>query len=128
MLILLIIDDLLKPRLTQEPDLEIMALKGGNISLSCIAMSSSPSPMTFQWKKDNVDLTDAVIINKRIAQDGKNTEMESQLNISKVQLSAAGKYQCVVSNTFGTTYSQKSSITVLSTFALYIVYNESNFV
>ncbi|KRT84854.1 Immunoglobulin [Oryctes borbonicus] len=106
-------DDQLKPRLTQEPDLEIMALKGGNISISCVAMSSSPSPMTFQWKKDNIDLTDAVVINRRIGQDGKNTEMESQLNISKVQQTDAGKYQCVVSNTFGTTYSQKSSITVL---------------
>lgn len=110
----LYLDDLLKPRLTQEPAVEIMALKGSNITLSCIAMSSSPSLMTFQWKKDNADLNDATINNRRIAQDGKNIELESQLNITRVQQTDAGKYQCAVSNTFGTTYSQKSSITVLS--------------
>ncbi|XP_008200245.1 leucine-rich repeats and immunoglobulin-like domains protein 2 isoform X1 [Tribolium castaneum] len=105
-------DELPKPRLTEEPEPEIMALKGENITLSCTAMSSSNSPMTFQWKKDNVDIIN-MNINENSSSDGKTTEAVSKLNIYRVQHSNAGKYQCVVSNIFGTTYSQKSSISVL---------------
>lgn len=103
----------MKPRLIDEPEPEIMALKGENISLSCKAMSNSPSTMTFYWKKDNVDLTNANISVKTVT-DKKNTEIVSVLNIYKVQHSDAGKYQCVVSNNYGITYSQKSNISVLS--------------
>jgi hypothetical protein len=105
-------DELPKPRLIQEPEPEIMALKGENISLSCKAMSSSNSVMTFQWKKDNVELLN-VNVEANSNTEGKTTETVSKLNIFKVQHSNAGKYQCVVSNIFGTTYSQKSSISVL---------------
>lgn len=103
-----------KPRLIQEPEPEIMALKGENISLSCTAVSSSNSSMHFQWKKDNVELHNINVL-ANSSTDGKTTESVSSLHIYKVQHSDAGRYQCVVSNLFGTTYSQKSSISVLST-------------
>lgn len=110
-----ILDDLPKPRLIEEPEPEIMALKGENISLSCTAMSSSNSVMTFQWKRDNVELLNMNIVSNS-SFDGKTTEAMSKLHIFRVQHSNAGKYQCVVSNIYGTTYSQKSSISVLSKF------------
>lgn len=90
-----------------------MALKGEDIRLSCKAISSNPSPMTFQWKKDNVELTNPNV-NETTTTEGKNTESISELKLPQVQHSNAGKYQCVVSNSFGTMYSQKSSISVLS--------------
>lgn len=31
-----------------------MALKDGNISLECVAASSTDSPMTIEWKKDHI--------------------------------------------------------------------------
>nr|XP_023017087.1 leucine-rich repeats and immunoglobulin-like domains protein 3 [Leptinotarsa decemlineata] len=107
-------DELPKPRLIEEPDHAIMALKGENISLDCKAMSSSPDPMTFLWKKDNIELNEPnVTIESRVDPDGKSTETSSCLHLTNVEYSHAGKYQCVVSNSFGTTYSQKSAISVL---------------
>lgn len=105
--------DLPKPRLIEEPEPEIMALKGENISLSCKAMSSAAGPMNFIWKKDNVELLHADVNVIAATYDGKNTESTSILKIFKVKNSDAGKYQCVVFNEFGATYSQKSSISVL---------------
>ncbi|KAG5879278.1 hypothetical protein JTB14_008954 [Gonioctena quinquepunctata] len=107
-------DELPKPRLIEEPDVAIMALKGENISLNCKAMSSSSGPMTFLWKKDNVELPEPnVTIESRVDPDGKSTETSSHLHLTGVEYTHAGKYQCVVSNSFGTTYSQKSAISVL---------------
>ncbi|XP_018325645.1 leucine-rich repeats and immunoglobulin-like domains protein 3 isoform X2 [Agrilus planipennis] len=105
-------DELPKPRLKEEPDVEIMALKGENISLSCKAMSSSSDPMVFTWKKNNVEIINGIIEIVSNTVD-KNTETTSTLTIPRVQHLDAGKYQCVVSNKFGRTYSQKSTISVL---------------
>lgn len=109
-------DELPKPRLIEELPAEIMALKGGNISLSCRAMSSSPSPMVFHWKKDNVELTSANITltqHQQVQTGVRNGDASAMLFIPLVQHSDAGRYQCVVSNDFGTTYSAKSIISVL---------------
>ncbi|KAJ8971940.1 hypothetical protein NQ317_013837 [Molorchus minor] len=107
-------DELPKPRLIEEPDPEIMALKGENITLNCKAMSSSLDAMTFLWKKDNIELANSnVLVKSRTEPDGKSTETSSELNLISVNHSDAGKYQCVVSNNYGTTYSQKSAISVL---------------
>lgn len=91
-----------------------MALKGENITLSCKAMSSAPAPMSFTWKKDNVEIVSGDIKTEASTLDGKNTENTSVLSIYKVQHSDAGRYQCIASNKFGTSYSQKSTISVLS--------------
>ncbi|KAF5300389.1 hypothetical protein FQR65_LT01010 [Abscondita terminalis] len=106
-------DDLPKPRLIEEPELEIMALKGENISLTCKAMSSADGPMNFTWKKDNIELINADVNVVATTYDAKNIESTSILNLYKVKNSDAGKYQCIVSNDFGSTYSLKSCISVL---------------
>lgn len=89
---------------------QIIALKGADISLSCTATSSVS--MLFQWKKDNLELqnSDASVITSSV---GKNRQTVSFFNITRIQHSDAGKYQCVVSNSYGTTYSQKTQISVL---------------
>lgn len=92
-----------------------MALKNANISLSCRAMSNSPSAMKVYWKKDNKELVNANI-STRTLNEKRNTEIISVLNIYNVQHADAGIYQCIVSNNFGATYSQKTNISVLSTF------------
>lgn len=107
-------DELSKPRLIDEPSVEIMALKGEDIQLSCKAMSNSNSIMNFQWKKDNVELKNVEILKESVIDpDGKTIETNSTLRLRSVNDSDAGSYQCVVSNHFGTTYSQKSTIFVL---------------
>lgn len=110
----IISDELPKPRLIEEPDVEIMALKGENITLNCKAVSSSSSNMSVLWKKDNMELLNSnVVVRSHVDQDGRSVETVSELKLLSVEHSHAGKYQCVVSNSYGTTYSQKSTISVL---------------
>ncbi|XP_056645716.1 leucine-rich repeats and immunoglobulin-like domains protein 2 [Diorhabda sublineata] len=107
-------DELPKPRLIEEPEVAIMALKGENITLKCKAVSSSSGAMTFVWRKDNVEIFNPNIeVKSRLYSDGKSTETTSHLYLTNIDHNHAGKYQCVVSNSFGTTYSQKSAISVL---------------
>lgn len=107
-------DELPKPRLIDEPASEIMALKGKNVTLNCKALSSSNSNMTFLWRKDNEELINPnVQVISRADPDGRSIETSSELNLFFVDNSHAGRYQCVVSNSYGTTYSQKSIISVL---------------
>lgn len=103
-----------KLRLIEEPDPEIMALKGENVTLNCKAISSSPGTMTFLWKKDNVEIPNPnMIVKTHTESNGKSTETSSKLNLIHVEHSHAGKYQCIVSNSFSTIYSEKSTISVL---------------
>nr|CAI5821797.1 unnamed protein product [Callosobruchus analis] len=106
-------DELPKPRLIEEPDANIMALKGENVSLKCKAISSARGEMVFTWKKDNIEISRPDIITSSSDVNGKSTEATSYLNLAQVDNSHAGKYQCVVSNSYGSTYSQKSTISVL---------------
>lgn len=94
--------------------MEIMALKGENVTLNCKAVSSSSSNMSVLWKKDNMELLNPnVVVRSHVDQDGRSVETVSELKLLSVEHSHAGKYQCVVSNSYGTTYSQKSTISVL---------------
>ncbi|CAG9855203.1 unnamed protein product [Phyllotreta striolata] len=107
-------DELPKPRLIQEPEAAIMALKGENIQLNCKAVSSASNTMTFIWRKDNVEIFNPnVKVKSRSYGDGNATEIISILNLTDIENKHAGKYQCVVSNSYGTTYSQKTTISVL---------------
>ncbi|XP_066246896.1 leucine-rich repeats and immunoglobulin-like domains protein 3 [Euwallacea similis] len=107
-------DEVLKPRLLEEPAGKIMALKGESVILNCKARSSTTSNMTFIWKKDNIELPNAnVIVKSSIDPDGKSMESISELKLLAVEHSHAGKYQCVISNNYGITYSQQSTIAVL---------------
>lgn len=72
--------------------------------------------MTFSWKKDNELLNDAEMENDAhlSAQGGEVMEYTSILRLRNVEFDSEGKYQCVISNHFGTSYSVKAKLTVNS--------------
>ncbi|XP_060885618.1 leucine-rich repeats and immunoglobulin-like domains protein 3 [Labrus mixtus] len=111
-------DDFPKPQITVQPETQ-SALKGTNVTFVCSAASSSDSPMTFAWKKDNEVLNDAEIHNQAHlrVQGGAGgetevTEYTTTLQLRNVEFSSEGKYQCVISNHFGSSYSTKARLTV----------------
>ena len=46
-------DDSPKPVIQTQPEPQA-ALKGSNTSLECVAVSSDPSKLVVQWRKDNI--------------------------------------------------------------------------
>ncbi|KAG7497711.1 leucine-rich repeats and immunoglobulin-like domains protein 3 [Solea senegalensis] len=111
-------DDFPKPQITVQPETQ-SALKGTNVTFVCSAASSSDSPMTFAWKKDNEVLNDVEIHNQAHlrVQGGAGgetevTEYTTTLQLRTVEFSSEGKYQCVISNHFGSSYSTKARLTV----------------
>uniref|UniRef100_A0A8D2LFB1 Leucine rich repeats and immunoglobulin like domains 3 n=1 Tax=Varanus komodoensis TaxID=61221 RepID=A0A8D2LFB1_VARKO len=106
-------DDFPKPQITVQPETQ-SAIKGSNLSFICSAASSSDSPMTFAWKKDNELLHDAEMENYAHlrAQGGEVMEYTTILRLRHVDFSNEGKYQCVISNHFGSSYSVKAKLTV----------------
>uniref|UniRef100_A0A3P9H2M0 Leucine-rich repeats and immunoglobulin-like domains 3 n=1 Tax=Oryzias latipes TaxID=8090 RepID=A0A3P9H2M0_ORYLA len=116
--------DFPKPQITVQPETQ-SALKGNNVTFLCTAASSSDSPMTFAWKKDNEVLNDAEIHNQahlrvqgRVGGETEVTEYTSTLQLRTVDFSSEGKYQCVISNHFGSSYSTKAKLTVHSKFEM----------
>lgn len=91
-----------------------MAVVGKDIRFTCSAASSSSSPMTFAWKKDNEVLTNADMENFAHvrAQDGEVMEYTTILHLRHVTFGHEGRYQCVITNHFGSTYSHKARLTV----------------
>ncbi|XP_049783690.1 leucine-rich repeats and immunoglobulin-like domains protein 3 [Schistocerca cancellata] len=106
-------DEFPKPNIIESPQ-SLVALKGDNITLHCKASSSSLHPMAFHWKKDNVNLNAASTKQTAKSLGDKGCEQTSELVIFNISLRETGRYQCVVSNNFGSTYSNKSRITVLA--------------
>ncbi|MEJ1277277.1 leucine-rich repeats and immunoglobulin-like domains 1 [Cricetulus griseus] len=106
-------DDFPKPQITVQPETQ-SAIKGSNVSFTCSAASSSDSPMTFAWKKDNELLQDAEMENYAHlrAQGGEVMEYTTILRLRSVEFTSEGKYQCVISNHFGSSYSVKAKLTV----------------
>ncbi|XP_069843818.1 leucine-rich repeats and immunoglobulin-like domains protein 3 isoform X2 [Dipodomys merriami] len=106
-------DDFPKPQITVQPETQ-SAIKGSNLSFVCSAASSSDSPMTFAWKKDNELLHDAEMENYAHlrAQGGELMEYTTILRLRNVEFASEGKYQCVISNHFGSSYSVKAKLTV----------------
>ncbi|XP_039184698.1 leucine-rich repeats and immunoglobulin-like domains protein 1 isoform X1 [Crotalus tigris] len=106
-------DDFPKPKIIVEPETTIAVL-GKDIRLTCSAASSSSSPMTFAWKKDNEILHHAEMENFAHvrARDGVVIEYTTILHLRRVTFSHEGRYQCIITNHFGSTYSQKSQLTV----------------
>ncbi|KAM8971966.1 leucine-rich repeats and immunoglobulin-like domains protein 3 [Pelodytes ibericus] len=106
-------DDFPKPQITVQPETQ-SSIKYSNVSFICSAASSSDSPMTFAWKKDNELLNNAEIENYAHlrTQGGDVMEYTTILRLQNVEFSSEGKYQCVISNHFGTSYSVKAKLTV----------------
>ncbi|XP_023230322.1 leucine-rich repeats and immunoglobulin-like domains protein 3 [Centruroides sculpturatus] len=104
-------DDFPKPYITEHPQTQV-ALKDDNITLVCKAASSSNSVTTFLWKRNNEILKDAEVENFATAGKGSIIDYASLLHIRFINDNDKGEYQCVISNEFGSVYSQKAQITI----------------
>uniref|UniRef100_A0A671YKT5 Leucine rich repeats and immunoglobulin like domains 2 n=1 Tax=Sparus aurata TaxID=8175 RepID=A0A671YKT5_SPAAU len=103
-------DDFPKPHITTHPE-TCVALRGNNVTLSCIASSSSDSPMSTAWRKDGEVLYDAEVQNYARYQEGELI-YTTVLHLLNVNFTDEGRYQCVVSNHFGANYSNRAKLTV----------------
>lgn len=106
------LDESPKPRLIKEPSNQL-AIKGTNVTLECTAISSVAEPMFFQWRRDNIDIKSNETETK-IQELNNNTIMTSFFHLNDVNREHNGKYQCTVTNSFGSAYSQRFKITVAS--------------
>ncbi|XP_015273496.1 PREDICTED: leucine-rich repeats and immunoglobulin-like domains protein 1 [Gekko japonicus] len=106
-------EDFPKPQIIVQPE-TTTAVLGKNIRFTCSAASSSSSPMTFAWKKDNEILHHAEMENFAHvrATDGMVMEYTTVLLLRHVAFTHEGRYQCIITNHFGSTYSQKAQLTV----------------
>ncbi|XP_021350944.1 leucine-rich repeats and immunoglobulin-like domains protein 2 [Mizuhopecten yessoensis] len=102
--------DFLQPVITVSPVSQI-ALKGQNITLNCSANSTMQSHTQFSWKKNNMLLMDKNVENF-VRADGDIYNYTSHLHLTRIQDSDMGLYQCIISNEFGSAYSNKSDIRV----------------
>uniref|UniRef100_A0A3B3QJH9 Leucine rich repeats and immunoglobulin like domains 1 n=1 Tax=Paramormyrops kingsleyae TaxID=1676925 RepID=A0A3B3QJH9_9TELE len=105
--------DLPKPQITVQPETTVAVL-GKDVRLTCTAASSSSSPMTFAWRKDQEFLREADVENFAHvrARDGAVMEYTTILHLRAVTLAHEGRYQCIITNHFGSSYSNKARLTV----------------
>uniref|UniRef100_A0A8C2U233 Leucine rich repeats and immunoglobulin like domains 2 n=1 Tax=Coturnix japonica TaxID=93934 RepID=A0A8C2U233_COTJA len=108
-----ICDNFPKPQIRVHPETTI-ALRGMNVTLTCTAVSSSDSPMSTAWRKDSEVLYDAEVENfaRYQQQSGEVVEYTTVLHLFNVNFTDEGKYQCIVTNHFGSNYSDKAKLTV----------------
>ncbi|KAM8756384.1 leucine-rich repeats and immunoglobulin-like domains protein 1 [Acanthopagrus schlegelii] len=117
-------DDLPKPQITVQPETTVTVL-GSDVRLTCTAASSSSSPMTFAWRKDQELLRQAETENyahvrahhQGTASDvpgagGGVMEYTTILHLRHVTFAHEGRYQCIITNHFGSTYSIKARLIV----------------
>lgn len=112
-------DDFPKPYLLTQPQTQVTQL-GEDLKLSCRAASTSPADMKFIWKVDSdyVEAEESEDCRERCVRylphsfDGKGREITAELHLTNLTYDDAGQYQCVVSNKFGVTYSDRANITV----------------
>ncbi|KAJ8259583.1 hypothetical protein GJAV_G00171110 [Gymnothorax javanicus] len=103
-------DDFPKPRITEHPETKV-SLRGNNVTLSCKASSSSDSSMSAAWRKDGEVLYDAEVQNYASYQQGELL-FTSELHMLSVNFTDEGRYQCVLTNHFGSNYSSWARLTV----------------
>ncbi|XP_061474677.1 leucine-rich repeats and immunoglobulin-like domains protein 1 [Rhineura floridana] len=105
-------EDFPKPKIIVEPE-TTMAVLGKNIRFTCSAVSSSSSPMTFAWKKDNEILHHAEMENfAHVRTRDGVVWFTTILHLHHVTFTHEGCYQCIITNHFGSTYSHKAQLTV----------------
>lgn len=96
-----------------------MTVLGSDVRLTCTVASSSSSPMTFSWRKDQEVLRNADVENIPHRQGATSEasgsgviEYTTILHLRGVTFAHEGRYQCIVSNHFGSTYSSKVRLVV----------------
>ncbi|NXN99578.1 LRIG2 protein, partial [Rhinopomastus cyanomelas] len=106
-------DDFPKPQIRVHPE-STVALRGTNVTLTCAAVSSSDSPMSTAWRKDSEVLYDAEVENfaRYQQKSAELVEYTTVLHLFNVNFTDEGKYQCIVTNHFGSNYSNKAKLTV----------------
>ncbi|GAA6222311.1 leucine-rich repeats and immunoglobulin-like domains protein 1 [Lates japonicus] len=118
-------DDLPKPEITVQPETTVTVL-GSDVRLTCMAASSSSSPMTFAWRKDQELLRHAETENYAHVRahhhqgttsdapgaGGGVMEYTTILHLRRVTFAHEGRYQCIITNHFGSTYSSKARLIV----------------
>ncbi|XP_014203572.1 leucine-rich repeats and immunoglobulin-like domains protein 3 isoform X2 [Copidosoma floridanum] len=102
-----------KPRIVEEPHGQ-MSIKGDNVTLKCGATSTANTSLNFTWKRDNVELNnDSLKMDYVLTSSNGLTVASSVLHLINITNIQAGRYQCMVSNNYGTSYSSKAKINVL---------------
>jgi len=81
---------------------DIAVNNGANASFSVTAIGSGP--LTYQWRKDGVNLADGTDL---------AGSTSPRLSLTNVQIAATGNYDVVVSNTVGSVTSDKAALTDL---------------
>uniref|UniRef100_A0A096MH98 Leucine rich repeats and immunoglobulin like domains 1 n=1 Tax=Poecilia formosa TaxID=48698 RepID=A0A096MH98_POEFO len=115
-------DDLPKPQITVQPENTVTVL-GSDVRLTCTAASSSSSPITFAWRKDQELLRHGEMENfahVRTQGDTADTpaiaggvmEYTTILHLRRATFADEGRYQCIITNHFGSTYSSKAQVVV----------------
>ncbi|CAH2312973.1 leucine-rich repeats and immunoglobulin-like domains 1 [Pelobates cultripes] len=106
-------EDFPKPQIIVQPE-NTMAVHGKDVRLTCSAASSSSSPMTFYWMKNSEILHNSETENFANVRekDGEVMEYTTILHLRNVTFTHEGRYQCIISNHFGSTYSNKAKLTV----------------
>lgn len=110
------VDDLPKPQITVQPETTVTVL-GSDVRFTCTAASSSSSPMTFAWRKDQELLRHAEVENfaHLSAHHGGVMEYTTILHLRHVTFTHEGRYQCIITNHFGSSYSTQARLTVNGT-------------
>lgn len=111
-LVFLFLDEYPKPRIIEQPQSQ-QSIRGANVTLLCRATSTASARLEFTWKHDNMELYNFdVEVNAESSERGV-MEAVSKFYLINVTHSDAGRYQCMVANNYGTTYSTKAKIIVL---------------
>ncbi|CAK1552140.1 unnamed protein product [Leptosia nina] len=101
-----------KPKIVSHPKSHL-AIKNRSANLVCSATSNPFSNMTFLWRKNNGNISNPVVY-ENVTLTNKGQQATSVLVIPDVSHIDSGKYQCVVSNKFGTTYSTKAKMNIVT--------------
>ncbi|CAH1646151.1 unnamed protein product [Spodoptera littoralis] len=102
-----------KPKVVEHPKTHL-AIKGRSANLVCSATSIPFNNMTFLWRKNNGNVSNPVVYENITIGTNGQPRATSMLVIPNVTHADSGKYQCVVSNNFGTTYSTKAKVNIVT--------------
>ncbi|KAG7307200.1 hypothetical protein JYU34_007353 [Plutella xylostella] len=102
-----------KPKIVENPKTHL-AIKGRSANLLCSATSNPFNNMTFLWRKNNGNMSNPVVYENITITTMGQPRATSVLTIPNVSHADSGKYQCVVTNNFGTTYSSKAKINIVT--------------